>query len=182
MRPKPSKANRDRFADPGDTIWDFMAQGILVECPQCGGCAVHRPIAAHANRRDWFLPRRLVCPECALVREWRERRLSMRWYEIPARDDYFGELLWLRGKFGAKELWAYNWAHLDLIERHVAATHRIRARGGRAPPYPRTFDCRTFLSRLPKWILAAKNRDQVLATIARIRERRGPPEGGTTNE
>jgi len=180
MRPKSSKANRERFADPGDTIYDFMAQGILVECPDCGGCATHRPIAAHVNTRDWFAPRRLICPVCSLAREWPprtagqpDRGISWRWYETPARDAYFGALLWIRGRFGAKEIWAYNWAHLDLIESHVAATHRIRGDDRRPPPYPRTFDCRTFLSRLPKWIVSAKNRDQVLATIARIREVRG---------
>jgi hypothetical protein len=168
-RPEKVVPTRDRFADPGDTIYDYMVSGILVECPKCGACAEHRPIATDQTRRDWFAPRRLVCPKCGLVRSWAKREIARHWgAEAPARDDYFGEKLWLRAAFDGGEVWAYNWEHLAVIESYVAALHRTRKRD------PKTgWSNRSFVSRLPTGITSAKKRDAVLAAIQRIRRERG---------
>jgi hypothetical protein len=88
----------ERFADPGDTIYSLMADDVLVECPRCSECATHKPIDSDLDRRDWFAPRRLVCPNCPLTREWREKGIYRCWREMPARDDYFREILWIRGQ------------------------------------------------------------------------------------
>ena len=158
-----------RFADNGDTVLDFMVGGILVECPSCGGCAEHRPIGSAESRRGMFAPRRLVCTECGLVRDWAERTIHRRWRGSPARDDYFGAILWLRERFGDEEVWAYNWEHLAFLERYVAAALRSRMRHSETG-----WSNRSFVSRLPIFIKLAKNRARVLAAIRRIRRKRAP--------
>jgi len=158
----------ERFADPGDTIYSLMAEEVLVECPRCGGCAAHKPTVPSPEDRDWFAPRRLVCPHCALTRDWQGREILRAWREAPARDDYFHAILWIRGRLRSHELWAYNWRHLQLIESYVAALHRQHVRDAQFG-----WANRSFVNRLPAWITAAKNRDDVLATIERIRRERG---------
>jgi hypothetical protein len=157
----------DRFADTGDTKYSLMANEVLVECPRCGKCALHKPMTCDREQRDWFSPRRLVCAYCALSREWKGKAIYRRWLESPARDDYFGEILWIRGSFGAHEVWAYNWRHLELIQQYVAAKLRAHMRN---PKFG--WANKSFVNRLPKWIASAKNRSDVLATIDRIKQER----------
>lgn len=57
-------------------------------------------------------------------------------------------------------LWAYNVHHLDLLESYIAA--RLRER--RAMP-----GSMSMLARLPVWMKSAKNRDEVLRVISRMR-------------
>ena len=156
-----------RFVDPGDTIYQLMSALVLVECPRCGQCASHQPIHASKEVFDMFLPRRLTCGHCGLVRDWQNTTIQRMGNSIPARDDYFHEILWVRGMCHSKEIWAYNWRHLDLIEKYVSATHRVQLQD-----QDRGWANRTFLNRLPKWIASAKNRDEVLRTIERIRRDR----------
>jgi hypothetical protein len=59
-------------------------------------------------------------------------------------------------------LYAYNAAHLDWIEAFVAAPLRERRIPiGRAN--------RSIASRLPAWVKAAKNREDVLRALTRMR-------------
>lgn len=157
----------ERFADPGDTIYSLMADEVLIECPRCGKCATHKPVTRDADTRNWFAPRRLVCPHCGLTRDWQEKQIYRSWRESPARDDNFNEALWIRGSFGANEIWAYNWRHLKLIEKYVAAIHRQHIRDGKTG-----WANKSFVNRLPKWIGSRKNRDDILATIDRIKRER----------
>lgn len=157
----------ERFADPGDTIYSLMADEVLVKCPRCAGCASHRPLNSELAKQDWFAPRRLVCTHCGLIREWHDKGIYRCWRESPARDDYFRAILWIRGSFGAHEIWAYNWPHLALIEKYVAAKLRPHVRD---PEYG--WANKSFVNRLPAWIASAKNRNEILATIDRIRRER----------
>jgi hypothetical protein len=76
-------------------------------------------------------------------------------------DPYFGLPLWLRRRCcGGRTLWAYNVAHLDLLEGYVGA--RLRER-----PVPA--GSQTLLERLPGWMKAAGNRDELLAAISVLR-------------
>ena len=115
-----------RFADPGDTIYSLMSEEVLIECPRCKKCATHKPVSSDSDARDWFAPRRLICPSCALTREWQKTEIYRCWSLVPARDDYFNEILWIRGSFRSQEIWAYNLRHLNLIEKYVGALHRDR--------------------------------------------------------
>jgi hypothetical protein len=80
-----------------------------------------------------------------------------------AVDPYFGLPLWLQAGFRGHLLWAYNLRHLDLLEGYVAA--RLRERH----ELPLTTGSMTMITRLPVWIKAAKNRDEFLRTIGRMR-------------
>lgn len=160
------ETDSERFADPGDTIYSLMADVVLIECPRCAGCASHKPTETDA-KLDWFAPRRLACPSCSLTRDWKKTGIHRHWYQSPARDDYFNELLWIRGTMGSNEVWAYNWRHLELIEKYVAALHRQHTKDAEFG-----WANRSFVNRLPKWIISSKNRDDMLKTIDRIKRDR----------
>lgn len=81
----------------------------------------------------------------------------------PATDPYFGVPLWLQLETRHGWLWAYNLAHLDLLRRFVQAPLRERA------PWYDTGQKMTLVARLPLWIKRAKNRDEILRAITRIR-------------
>ena len=157
----------ERFADPGDTIYSLMADEVLVKCPRCAGSASHRPVNSELAKQDWFDPRRLVCTHCGLTREWHEKCIYRCWRESPARDNYFlGRFSGYADRF-AHEFWAYNWPHLAMIEKYVAAKLRLHARD---PEYG--WANKSFMNRLTAWIIIAKSRNDILATIDRIRRER----------
>jgi hypothetical protein len=147
------RGKTERFRDPGDTLWGLRLD-ILVVCPSCGGCAR-------------VTPARGVCPSCA-------------WTAVPSRkgtawgrpaDPFLDLPLWLRTPVGDEVLWAFNAEHLDLLEAYVSATLRERVPGRHHP---------TLVERLPAWVKSAKNRDAVLAGIARLRTRLPEVEEGRT--
>lgn len=124
---------------------------VLAECPSCGACVRVLP---HGSGR------RAVCGGCAWSREETPRATT---WAVPV-DPFFGLPLWLRTQVAGEELWAYNAEHLAALESFVGAT--LRERGARGPG--RTM---SMAARLPRWMKTAKNRDAVLAGLARLRER-----------
>jgi hypothetical protein len=116
-------------------------------------------------------PHRLSCPRCGHTRDWRPRPAGVgdrHLYDglaVPRLsgpdDPFFGLPLWLqRPCCGQQVLWAYNIAHLELLERYVRARHRERASWTGSG---------SMLERLPAWIKAARNRDDMLATTDALR-------------
>jgi hypothetical protein len=87
------------------------------------------------------------------------------------RDDYFGLPLWLQTRCCGHVLWANNEGHLLFLERYVGAKLRERVpnRNGSLP------------SRLPTWIKLARNRDELLRCLARLRASL-PAEAGAVGE
>jgi hypothetical protein len=163
------------YKDPGDNIYGWLAQPTLVECSRCGQCAVHQSIGTESHSVDCYSPRRMVCPGCVLTLEWPGGTLGGEWWlnwdRTPTRDLYFDALLWIRAPFRGHEVWAFNWHHLATIENFVAAPLRQRIN-------PATAGCynNSFLYRLPRWLTSAKNRDEILHVIARLRgEKKTPP-------
>ena len=75
----------------------------------------------------------------------------------------FGANLWLEADCcGGERLWALNEIHLDYLEAYVAETQREREFP--SPPGNRQLACK-----LPRWMKLAKNRNEVLQTIDRLR-------------
>jgi hypothetical protein len=119
-----------RFIDEGQKLYDF-ADLFYVRCPHCSGCA---RVLCFPNNRDessgraahvprfarLFDPRRLSCPECGYTKDWRGRGITRR----NGYDWYFGLPLWLQAPCCGSTLWAFNEAHLNYLERFVAATQR----------------------------------------------------------
>lgn len=162
MTEKPDK--NERFLDTGTRIYDFYDE-FLVVCPKCSGMA--KVVIDQTEfeklptrklqkfRNNFFAPRRLVCLECLHRDTWRGTQIltggSVDWYfRLP---------LWLEISCGGETLWAYNQKHLEMLESYVGAKLRERTVKGR----------NSFLSKLPKWIKSAKNRDEILKAIARLK-------------
>lgn len=150
--------------DPPAKLPDHFLDRILVDCPQCGGLAVVTleedggtdHIGWASDRRH--APRRVVCTACAF-----NRRRKWRAWARPA----MGLKLRLCAECRHGALFAFNEAHLDYIESHVRDPLRREAVA------PGGFRNQSIASRLPRWVKAAGNRDEVLKLIGRMRARLG---------
>ena len=142
----------DAFHDDGRSIYSFGDQ-FLVRCPRCEKRAVVLRDALHAEPR-------LTCEHCGLAR-----------VGAPAgsiggpHDWYFDQPLWLQVECAGHTLWAYNLSHIEFLENLVAAKLRLRDR-----PVDTTYVNKRLASRLPHWMLSAKNRAAVLRGLEQLRE------------
>ena len=142
--------------------YDLVGE-VLVVCPSCGGMArvVVPPGAVPPKGHGrLFTPRRLVCAACGHTAEHDAERARIG----DATDPWFGAALWLQDRVAGHVLWAWNAEHVDLIEAYVGAT--LRTRPHRPRPAPASL-----LERLPPWVKAAGNREEVLAALTRMRDR-----------
>ncbi|MFI6346491.1 hypothetical protein [Streptomyces sp. NPDC050560] len=153
-----------RFHDPRSTKYDFLGS-VLVRCPRCAAAARVVPAPdAPPEEPGLFEPRRLVCTGCGLSRTWSGRSVAFSsGTSQPATDPYFGLPLWLQTETRHGWLWAYNPEHLDLVRRFVAASLRERV------PWYDHGRKMTLVARLPRWVTRARNRDEVLRAVDRIR-------------
>ncbi|MFF2042772.1 hypothetical protein ACFVVX_20305 [Kitasatospora sp. NPDC058170] len=148
-----------RFTGPGVKVYEF-ADEVLVRCPQCGGCALILARLGECEHRRFrdreFTRRRLRCGGCGFATDEFQ---SCRAFGRPV-DPHFRLPLRLAAECrGGKQLWAYNLAHLDLLEGYIAAGLRERA----AVP-----GSMSLVERLPAWVKSAKHRDELLRTIRRL--------------
>lgn len=137
-----------------------FADTALVHCPSCDAKAT----VFWAG--DGL---RLGCTECghAKTAPWSRRHyergpeMSLVTYEYD--DPPFGAALWLEAKYcGGNRLWALNERHLEYLAGYVAETQCERE-------FPSPPGNRQLAYKLPKWMKLAKNRDEVLKTIDRLR-------------
>lgn len=147
------------------TIYEMMSE-ILVVCPRCQAKACITPIASGESTfyLGCFQPRRFVCTGCGQVKEWAGNGLGFDWYADPMCDSYFGLPLWLQITCRHHVLWAYNERHLLLLEQYIQAKLR---ESKRVPQYG--WHNQSLFSRLPKWMLVAKNRSRVLSAFAKLK-------------
>jgi hypothetical protein len=138
-----------RFVEPeeGSGMW---ASPWLVVCPRCGA-------AAQIDRRGGA-DTRLTCGSCGLthmgpagvgddgrVEQWPHH------YALLLREPCCG----------GRIVWATNEQHLAYLEGYVGASVRST----------RPFPTKPLSQKLPTWMKEAKHRDEVLAALARMRER-----------
>jgi len=129
-----------RFAPDCCGVWTFQDECWVV-CPKCGGAAVEADKVVH-------------CTKCLYRAEYDgnsstwERACSP-WFLLPL-------LLTVSTSLG--DVWAYNSRHLEQLRAYVAATLRDE----------RNNVGRSWSSRLPAWMKAAKNRDTVLKALDRL--------------
>ena len=97
------------------------------------------------------------CPGCGALNRGEPTWAPRNFPEM--HDQYFGLPLWLQTGCCGHVLWAVNEGHLLFLERYVGAKLRERVpnRNGSLP------------SRLPTWIKLARNRDELLRCLARLR-------------
>src|ERR1044071_5867412 len=137
--------SEERFVSRGERP-DAFADEILAVCPRCERRAVVRRMAEHPAGSPES--NRLVCAHCGYTAE----AAHLTYFRGPGRE---GLRLWLETACCGETLWAWNAAHLDYLERYVRAELRERvpdARWGWAN--------QSVVSRLPRWISSAKNRDR----------------------
>ncbi|WP_116211340.1 hypothetical protein [Streptomyces olivoreticuli] len=157
-----------RFRDPGHDKYHFACTDrVLVRCPKCERQAQIVPVPRDADSATppWSAERRLVCRHCGLSRKRGEARsITFRWYGDPEMSDpYFQVPLWLQTRTRHGLLWAYNAEHLDLLRQYVQATLREH------DPWHEPWRKMGAIGRLPAWIKQAKNRDEVLRGLDRMR-------------
>ncbi|MEX2981274.1 hypothetical protein [Streptomyces sp. C36] len=158
-----------RFRDPGHDKYHFASSDrVLVRCTRCDRQAQVVPESREADSATplWSMERRLVCRHCGLSRKRDESwPIAFCWYGNPEMNDpYFQAPLWLQTRTRHGLLWAYNAEHLDLLRRYVQATLREH------DPWYEPWRKMGAISRLPAWIKQAKNRDEVLRGLDRMRD------------
>lgn len=153
-----------RFLDTGTKIYDFYEE-FLVVCPKCEKLA--KVIIDEAEfeklptrkllkfRSQYFGPRKLICLSCVHRDFWKGNQIVTG----TSVDWYFRLPLWLQISCCGETLWAYNLSHLEMLEDYVSAKLRERTKKGRS----------SFLSKLPNWLKSAKNRDEILKAIGKLR-------------
>lgn len=146
---------KGRFRDNGEVIYEFIDE-FLVECPKCASLA-KVVLINPSNKIQLFTPRRLVCLNCSHI----EMSDGKKTIGGAAIDWYFGRPLWLQISCCGNTLWAYNERHLELLESYVSAKLRERK--------PKVI--RSVASRLPTWIKLAKNRDEILKAIGKLKRK-----------
>ena len=148
---------KDRFRDRGETIYKFTDE-FLVECPKCALMAKVVLINNYPTEKlRLSAPRKLVCSNCGHIETCEGKNAIIG----NSKDWYFQRPLWLQISTCGKTLWAYNLQHLDLLESYVSAKLRERKPNVN----------RSVASRLPNWIKLAKNRDEILKAIGKLKEK-----------
>ena len=149
----------ERFIDDRTRLSDFRDE-ILVVCPRCAKCA--RLVAVADLDSPGSNTQRLVCSTCFFDNTTDYMAL----FAASGRDLVDGYPLFLSAACAGEYLWAYNYRHLAWLERYVRATLRETRRA------PRWGWCsQSAANRLPAWIKLAKNRQDILRGIAKIKRK-----------
>ena len=130
-------------------------------CGRCGAKWVYARDRRVDGGRHRPATLQAACARCGHVQP-----VAVRWYPhhdaAAGTEPLLGLALVLREAVGpGREVWAFNHAHLQALKAYVGARLRERACNHN----------RSHFMRLPAWIKSAKQRDGVLAAIARIERR-----------
>lgn len=148
-----------RFRDDGKDIFQF-ADEFLVVCPQCAQCARVSRLPKPEQRLLWAA--RLLCPSCGYNKDITGNGVGYK----PGLDWYFHLPLWLGITCAGGQLWAFNGRHLLWLENYVRAILREQRRD---PKWG--WNNNSAVNRLPKWIKLAKNREDILHGIAKLKRK-----------
>ncbi|MCC9073616.1 hypothetical protein LNQ49_18720 [Flavobacterium sp. F-65] len=104
---------------------------------------------------------RAKCPHCSFQEEWKPKikkvlqnskindgLIKEEWYNLP---------LWFQKEVDGNVFWAYNQEHIDYLERYIGASLRERN--------SKINYSSSLVSRLPKFVKEAKNREKLLKII-----------------
>jgi len=131
----------------------------LVVCPSCRSKAFVLPT------HEAEAAVKVVCHACGFSKRAEGATRRFDWYAENPTDGYFGLDLWLQTRCAGHSLWAFNHRHLDFLERYVSASLRERERDEQG------WRNSSLASRLPKWMTAGPNREEVIAAIRVLREK-----------
>lgn len=139
---------------------EAFGRRLLVDCPACEGKAVIAVADPGEGSVD-FAARRLICESCGLTRDQPATPMGV------IADPFMGRPPRLRAETRHGVLVAWNEDHLDYLERYLAGGLREETPAGEGGVRNASI-----VSRLPVWAKAAKNRDEMLKAIARVRRER----------
>jgi hypothetical protein len=144
-----------------DHEWFGPATGIIKErCPICGYKWIKETIQHKGITGKTQKTKAVQCPSCEQM-----SAAPIRWvlnrFEGLAIDPVFGLPLWLCTSCLGNSLWAYNEKHLQALTAYVGATLRERTAGRHW----------SMFARLPQWLKAAKNRENILRGLSRLEQR-----------
>jgi hypothetical protein len=148
-----------RHQDDGTSIHDFTDR-FMVRCPKCDSCAEVIRIETDVKVHPWRA--RFCCSQCASTRDG----TLGSWSDREPVDWVFGYNLWLQTPCCGQTLWAYNYSHLRFLASYVGADHRIGLTEEDA--IEKGIRNSTLASSLPAWMIAAKNRVNVLKAIDKL--------------
>lgn len=152
-----SERFNERFNDQAESIYQFIDR-FLVVCPRCQNKAQVLLKEMNLAQQTWlFAPRRFICSHCGELKEWQSHIVSID--KVEGHEWYFGLPLWLRISCCGQILWALNEQHLSILEEYIGAKLRTRK------PYQRG----TIAGALPSWMKQAKNRDEILIALTKLR-------------
>jgi hypothetical protein len=141
----------NRFQDENLLLSHFYQEAFVV-CPTCAKKAM-----AKVNFESKIA--RLFCLHCGCNKE---TTTAIKYGTInTAANHYFQAELWLKAPFKNDVFWAYNYNHLEYLERYILAT--IREHKDRTGF--------TLLEKLPKLYHEAKNREGLLKIIAKLKNK-----------
>jgi len=134
----------DRFMPP--------QQPILVACKKCGNCATLRKLDFLRTKKVIEQRGECVCLHCG--HQW-SIRVDVAFFTAGP--------LWLTTTVHQNVLWVLNREHLDFLEQFIAADLREERMPERST--------RRLSSALPPWMLAAKNRNDVVRALKKLRNK-----------
>jgi hypothetical protein len=149
------------------SILDFTGYFLLV-CPRCSQCARVQRLGERVA---------LTCRSCGYSREDSKPRCAIAFAPNGAAfgpdtvgvgapvDSYFYQPLWLQVSYCGEVLWAYNEEHLAFLEAFVLAKQRTSVRSEHG------WSNQSLMNRLPLWMKQAKNRDEVLRCLEKLRQK-----------
>ncbi len=143
---------QNRFQDRNLTLDDFDKETWVV-CPSCSQKAVAK-VDFESNSA------RLYCVQCGYNKET-TTAISRNATVKMAAPNYFGAELWLQASFKNDVFYAFNGKHLDNLESYIGAglrEHKNRTHF-------------TLLEKLPKFYHEAKNREDLLKLIAKLKNK-----------
>ena len=99
----------------------------------------------------------LRCPACKVTHRFKPK--ISEYYSLDEVLERY--TLWYRENFKGNDLWAYNTDHLEYIEQYIVADLRERNYSTAG----------TLVARLPGFVKSAKNRDDLLKLIRKMKEK-----------
>lgn len=127
-----------------------------VKCREC-----NEPIRRSTDFNGRWNKIKLKCDNCGDECEYDAHVTYHHMHNGLMCDSIFGLPLWLQKEFHDDLFWAFNYEHLQLLEKFIKAKHRERG----IEPRNTIRKNSSMVSRLPEFIQRANNREELLKVI-----------------
>ena len=137
-------------------LTDYLRE-IVCKCPNCASKALIRADSKYAMPWDPF-DVSFVCPNCTFHHGWPAPSWKSDFHAFNLSntiEPYFGYSLWASETVSQNVIGILNLQHANDLSLFISATDRPRPENSKW----------AMVSRLPRWMLLAKNRDRVLRAI-----------------